>query len=790
MLKHNIKLFFRNIKRHKSSFFINSIGLVSGLTCVLLIALWVADEINVDRFGKQDDLRFQVMQNTQSEMGIVTSINTPYPLAEALEDEFPEVAHAVSIIPTVFNSSNGTLSVDNFQFKSSAQYVTKDFFEVFPFKILDGDKNNALSAKKGMVITKEIALKFFKTTENVIGKAIQWKVQDIEVQGFVSAVLDTMPKNITESFDVLLSMDLFMDFRPWFNDWDLSAQRTFVFIKEGAAIDQIDAKLKTYLKSKVKDPNKAGTLFIQNYSDNYLHGKYENGEPSGGRIDYIILFSIIALFILIIACVNFMNLSTARASIRMNEVGIKKTMGASRGSLIFQYLIESTLLTFFALAVAILLAFLLLPVFNEVTGKSMVFEMNPDIIWAMFAITFLTAMLAGSYPAIYLSGLKPVSILKGKIVNSLVEIMMRKGLVVFQFAITILLIVAVLVVYQQMNYIQSKDIGYNKNQIVYIRVDKPSEELISQLKEIPGVLHVSGMYNDLPINAEFGTWNDVSWEGMDTENKTSFVPIIAGYDFIKTLEIQLLHGRSFSKDFNSENQVVLNEMAIQEMNIKDPIGKTIKIGKIEQEIIGVVKNFNFESLHENIKPCILQWGPIENMPKFLIKIQAGSEKTTLDKLEKVFLKMSPGTPFDYIFLDQKYEALYHSEQRVATLSKYFASLAIIISCLGLFGLAMFTAERRKKEISVRKILGQTAAQVAIMLSGEFAKLVLVAILVALPIAYLLAGNWLSGFAYHIPLQVWYFVGAGLVALLVAMLTVGSQAVQAANRNPVDGLREE
>ena len=488
-----------------------------------------------------------------------------------------------------------------------------------------------------------------------------------------------------------------------------------------------------------------------------------------------------------------MNLSTARASKRLKEVGIKKAIGAGRRSLIFQYLTESILLSFFSLICAIFLVMALLPWYGDLVGKELTFFIAPGIVLNMIAIMLFVGLMAGSYPAFYLTKFKPSTVLKGKINTTFAELVTRKGLVVFQFSLSILLIIAVAVIYKQVDFIQSKNLGYTKDNVLVFEREggliKNMDTFLAEAKQIPGVVNASYMQGNI-IDFDNSSYGH-SWPGQTEESKDmEFWHAHIGQDLIETMGIELKEGRSYVNEFgNNESKIILNETAVERMGLIDPIGTVINMRGPNREIIGVVKDFNFKSLYEEIKPmaliCKTQW-----VNTLAIKIKAGSEKATIDALTRLYADINPGLSFDFSFLDSKYQALYTAEQQVATLSKYFAGLAILISCLGLFGLATFTAERRRKEISIRKVLGQTVTQVTVMLSGEFAKLVLIAILIALPIAYILVDNWLSGFAYRIPLHLWYFLGAGVIALLVAMLTVGAQAINAANKNPVDGLREE
>lgn len=788
MLENNLRLFFRNIKKHKSFFLINTMGLSTGLACVLFIYLWVHDELKVDKFHEKDSQLYQVLTNHHTDKDIVTWREAPVPLASALVEEMPEVEDAVnaSWVEDIF-----TLSYQNDHFNATGRFADKNYFKIFSYELLKGDRGQILANKDAIVISESMAIKLFDTTENILGKTLNWQYENHKMQYSISGVFKDIPAHSSDRFDFVVPFEVYEDILGDNVHWGNHQAKVFLLLRKGTDIGKFNEKIENFIKTKRE--HSITTLMVQQYSSKYLYGRYENGKIVGGRIDYVHLFSIIAFFILIIACINFMNLSTARASKRIKEVGIRKAIGARRTALIFQFFGESLMLTFLSLLAAILLVVLLLPQFNQIAGKQIELVFNTGhLIWLM-VITLLTALVAGSYPAFYLSGFHSAHILKGKFNRSLGELWMRKGLVVFQFTLSIILIVSVLVAYQQIELTQSKNLGYDRQDIIYFtikgKVSDHLEAFLSEAKKIPGVKYASGMWGSI-VNDTGVSQGSFDWEGKDPNTLISFSNLGISYDIIELLGIEMKEGRTFSKDFSNDTEkIIYNEAAIKAMGLKDPIGKTVSIWGTDMEIIGVAENFHFRSLHEDVKPLFFRLRP-NDADKVLIKLKPEMVAETIGELQSFYETFNPGFSFDFKFLDADYQALYSAEQRVAALSKYFAGLAIIISCLGLFGLAAFTAERRRKEISIRKVLGQTTAQVTIMLSSEFAKLVLISILIALPVAYLLTNTWLSGFAYRIPLQVWYFLGAGLVALFVAMLTVGSQALKAANNNPVDGLREE
>jgi putative ABC transport system permease protein len=801
MLRYYFKIGWRNILKDPQFTFLNLIGLATGIACTLLIYLWVNDELSVDKFHQKDSRLFQVMQNRNSDKGIETIEYTPGLLAESLAEEMPEVEYATSVIPPAWFPDKGILSFKDKKIKADGQFVGKDYFKMFDCPIVHGEKNSLLPDKYSVAISDKLALKLFNTTDNIVGKTIQWKQKDCSGQYIVSAIFKKLPANSSSQFDLLFNYELFREKRPQLKSWGNGDPFTYLLLKKGTDVNQFNAKIADYIKSK-DDKLSPRKLFTRRYSDKYLYGKYENGVQAGGRIAYVNLFSIIALLILFIACINYMNLATAKVSGRLKEIGIKKVVGANRLMLILQYLGESILMTFLSLVFAIILIVVLFPSFNEITGKKIHLHFDSDVIFSILSIAFFTGFISGSYPAFYLSGFKPINILKGKLPTSIGEILVRKGLVIFQFTVSVILIVSVMIVYKQLQYIQSKNLGYNRNNVIYFeKGGKASEDykegesyeqdlqnFMARVKSVQGVVAASNFRHTI-TNRQGGT-TDVNWEGKSKDNQTSFTDIPCGYDFIETLGIQMKEGRSFSKDFGSKNSIIFNEAAIEAMGIKNPIGKIVKVWGEDRQIIGVAKNFHFESLYENLKPCFFDFSLSPRLSKIMVRIKPGTEKETLARLQQLYKEANPGLPFEYKFLDDEYKNLYASEQRVGQLSWYFAAIAIIISCLGLFGLAAFTAQKRRKEIGIRKVMGATGVRVAMLLSNDFLRLVTVAILIAFPVAWWAMNKWLEDFVYKTNTGLGVFVLAGTAALLIAVVTVSFQAVKVALANPVKSLRTE
>lgn len=793
MFKHTLLIIFRTFKRFRSTFIINLAGLSIGIACALMIYLWVNDEVSFDTFHKNGDRVFQVMQNLQEANSIATIEYTPHPLAEALKEEFPEVEYATTAVLSKWFANKGVLTYENTYVKAAGQFISKHYFDIFSCDFILGNKEQILSDKYNIAISDEMAMDLFGTTDGVLGRSVEWKLKDsgTDFTGVyqITGIFKKQPVNTSAAFDILLNYELFFEKRPSLKHWGNSDPFTYVLLREGTDIDQFNEKIAGLLKTKVKEST--ASIFVRKYADQYLYGSYENGVQSGGRIEYVKIFSLVAVFLLLIACINFMNLSTAKASGRLKEVGIKKTIGATKANLVVQHLSESMLMAFISLIVAVILAQVLLPSFNAMTGKDLVLDIGTKNTWlSLLGITLLTGLVSGSYPAFYLSGFSPSTVLKGKLVTSFGELWARKGLVIFQFIISVVLMVSVFVVYKQVEYIRSKNLGYNKDNLLYFDVSgmRPEriETLLSEAKKIPGVVNATTFAHNL--SGTHGGYSGLQWEGKDPSMDIDFSNLEVDHDFLKIMGIQLLEGEGFSQDISPEKQIIFNETAIQRMGLKYPVvGKTIDLYG-EKRIVGVAKDFHFESLHEQIKPCFFQFTP--DRDNVLLKIEMGKEQAIVAGVQQLYQQFNPGVPFDFKFMDEDYQTLYASEQRISMLSKYFSGIAILISCLGLYGLASFTAERRTKEIGIRKVLGASVPKIVMLLSGEFTKIVLIATAIALPISYLMANEWLERFAYRISFSAWYFIMVGVLTLLVAWLTVGTQAIRAALTNPSRCLRND
>ncbi|RLD20772.1 MAG: ABC transporter permease, partial [Bacteroidetes bacterium] len=753
---HFFKIVIRHFKRHKGSFLINAIGLSTGLACALLILMWVQDEMQIDKFHANDDRLFQVREHQAYAEGIMTTSSTPGLLAETLLEEIPDFEYATM----VGWGDDYTLSVGETNIKKIARHVSQDFFQVFTFPLIYGTPENVLTEPTDVAISKSTAEALFGSVDAAAGAML---TLDHGTEYKITGIFEDVKSNSTLDFEALFTWEKIKSEQNWLLNWDSNGPRTYAMLREGFVREDVEGKIAGFIKERNEDSNV--TLFLLPYSESYLHGRYENGKPAGGRIEYVRLFSIIALVILIIACINFMNLSTAKASRRAKEVGVKKAIGASRGSLIAQYLTESTMISLLSLLIAIGIIFLILPKFNLMTDKELAFVPDIQMIGLFLGITLFTGLVAGSYPALYLSAFKPAAVLKGDVRSSIGELWARKGLVIFQFTISVFLITSVLVIYNQIKFVQTQNLGYDKNQLVLFNADGRLEDhydtYLERVKRMPGITNISTIGHSL-----VGQNNNTSglvWDGKNPEDRILFENVAVNYDAIETTGVIMKEGRSFSREYGADSsKVVFNEAAIKIMGLTDPIGKTIRLWDLyDLQIIGVVKDFHFQSLHRPVKPLFFRLSP-ENTWRVLVSLEVGNEQAGLKSLQASYEEFNPGFPFEYEFVDESYARQYSAEQRVSSLSRYFAGIAIIISCLGLFGLAAFTAERKRKEIGIRKVLGANVMHIITLLTGEFSRLVIISIAIGLPAAFIMLRNWLDRFEFHIHLSPWVFVGAGLL----------------------------
>lgn len=797
MFQHNLLITLRNFRRYKGSFLINLTGLSVGLLSTLLIYFWVYSEVTVDTFHENDKQLYQVLRNIRVGTNLKT---TPYNtdlLVPALRAELAEVEYAV---PLARVRSEVYLSLDDKKIKTKGKLVGKDFFKIFSFDLIKGDRDRALSGLKSIVLSKQLAERLSDNGEVAPGEVISL-LGDTESGAryaddfIVTGIFDLSNQNTSEEFDFLLTNELFLNRRGPGNDvWYSNGVKVYITLKEGTDIDQFNEKLNTFYQDKrvamigETDRENMPTMFVRQYSRQYLYGNYSNGVESGGRVDYTILFSAIGLMVLLVACINFMNLSTAQAFRRLKEVGVKKVVGASRRALAFQYATESVMLAVLSSLIAVFGAIALYPKLAFISGREVMIAWTLELIYGIIAIALGTGVMAGSYPAFFISGLRPMQILKGKLKTSVGEMVIRKGLVIFQFCVSLILIVTVIVVNQQMEYVQSKNLGYDRDNILIFPREgaliDSAEPFLNEARNIKGVRNVAITQGD-PTNFT----NSGGGYPRAGQPNVQFTFARVGYDFVETLGIEIIEGRSFSREFaNERKKIILNETALKAMELEDPIGKIVSI-RGKREIIGIMKDFHFQSLHEEIKPSFVILVP-EDANNFLVKVEKGQEQEVIAGLEELYQIFNPNLPLQFKFLDADYDALYNAEQRTAGLYQYFALIAVFISCLGLLGLSAFTVQLRLKEIGIRKVLGSGIWKIITLLTKDLTRTVFISLLISIPLGYYLSQNWLEGFAYRIDLDISVFIVSGLAVVLMAWAIVAFRALNAARVNPVECLKDE
>jgi len=788
MLKNYLLVALRNLTRNKAFSVINILGLALGLTCSLFIALWVHDERSVDQFNVHSDRLYTLYQRQHTGGIIKPQYNQQGIMADELKRVLPDVQYASGVTHNEVN----TFEANNKILKEDGVYAGEDFFTMFTYPLLEGDKGTVLSQSPNIAISHKMATDLFGSAHAAIGQPLRFNNW---VTLKITGVFENVPENASSQFDYVINYKFFLKGHEHMQSWGNTGVPCFVMLKEGVDPAKFGREVAHFLdKYSHFDKGYWVELGIQRWDEMYLHNRFnDEGQLEGGRIEYVRLFSIVAVFILLIACINFMNITTARSAKRAKEIGVRKVVGAMRMALIRQFIGEAMMLAFISMSVALLLLAILLPAFNTLTEKHIVFPSGVVFWTGILGIAVVTGFISGSYPALFLSSFRPVSVLKGGLKLGRGNLLFRKGLVVFQFVVSIVLIVGTIVVSKQVSYIRTKDLGYDKDNLLYIPLEGDLNGKYNLFKQealkLPGVQYVSHI-GDPPTNITSGTWG-IDWEGKDPNSKPTFGDEEVAYEFAKTMNIQVVQGHDFRKDMATDSiGYILNEEAARIVGYKDPVGRSFTMWGRKATIIGVVKDFNFNSLHIPIRPFILYLGDNPWGGTTLVRTEPGKTRQVLDGLAGLWKRMNPKFPFTYQFSDEEYDKLYKSELMAARLSNWFAGLAIVISCLGLLGLAMFTAEQRTKEIGIRKVLGASVGSVFRLLSGEFLVLVFLSLLIATPLSWLAMSKWLQDYAYHTNISWWMFVLAGVAALFVTFLTIGWQTIKAALNNPVKSLRTE
>jgi len=804
MIQNYFKIAFRNLIKNKGISAINIFGLALGVLCCLFIFLWVQDEKRVDNFHARGKDLFAVYETTTANGKVDGSYSASFLVApgssypsfalENINEVIPEVEHQ-AYYAAGYELPWGhpeTFQVGEKKIKLEGSRAGKDFFKIFSFKLIEGTAETALQDIAGVAISKRMAEIFFGSPAKAMGKTMRYEGR---MNFKVTAVFDNVPRHSSLKFDYLFNWEA----QKTKLEFASNEIRSYLKLADGADVGKVEGKINDYLSKRLEKrkglEKHAGLI---KFSDQYLYGSFAEGKPQGGRIEYVRIFSGIGFFILLIACINFMNLSTARSVKRAKEVGLRKVVGSSRMGLVLQFFGESLLFSFLAMLVSLAFLLLLLSAFNDLTGKQIGFPASEPSFWALLtALLLVTGIAAGSYPAIYLSSLKPVRILKGVVRFTKGGLWFRQGLTVFQFTMSIVLLIATIVISQQTRFVQNTHLGYDRQNLVYVRIEGQLSNknnylhFKNRVSQLTGVSMVDRS-TEAPHDMGFSVADAIDWEGKEKNDAVYFSPASVGMDFVKLMNLEIASGRDFSKAMatDSTDAFLVNEEAVRQMGLKNPIGKWISAWKKKGHIIGVLKDYHTQSLHEKIKPLVIDVKENEYFGVILIRTKPGKTREALAGIGTIYKEINPDYPFAYQFLDQEFDKLYRSEQVIAKLSNLLAPLAILISSLGLLGLALFSAEQRIKEIGIRKVLGASIVGVISLLSRDFLKLVVIAICLASPVGWYLMNKWLEGFAYKVNIEWWVFVVAAILVMTTAVLTVSFQSIKAALMNPVRSLRSE
>jgi putative ABC transport system permease protein len=787
MISNYIKLAFRNLKNNRLYAFLNIVGLAIGLAGGIIVMFWVADEWGYNQFHRNLANIHLILQH-QTQGGVTyTFESTPGPLAAALRTEVPEIARAARCSWT----ERHLLNYDEKGIYERGFYAEPDFFSIMDFPALKGDPVTALKEGNSVVLTERAAQKFFGNADP-IGKTIR---HNNLVNLKVGAVIKNVPANSSIRFDVVLPFQLYeRENADWINSsWGNNSMPTYVELQPNTDIEPLNAKLKDFVQAK--NPDAAAHVFVYPLDRWRLWNRFNEGQQSGGRIILVTLLAIIGAFILLIGCINFMNLATARSEKRAKEVGVRKTMGAQRGAIVRQFLSESMVMAFLALVLALCVTGAMLPAFNRFFDKELSFATAPPFIWiGVLALGLITGLIAGSYPALFLSRFQPVKVMKSGASSEKGNGVFRKTLVTFQFVISIFLIIATIVLFKQINYVQARPLGYELDNLLEIPVNGDMsgkyDAVKNELLQVPGVNNVSAGSDNM---VQFGSnTSGIEWPGKTDDQDFLVAMTWVRHDWVKTMGLKLAQGRDFSLEHPSDSMAcIINQTAVKRMGLKEPIIGTQLRQDTTKTIIGVVEDFVFNNPTKQPEPLFVQLGPNNYMGSFFVRLSNNELwRKNLGSIESVVKKHNPSFPFEARFTEDEYQKSFEEVQSISQLAVTFGGIAIFISCLGLFGLSAFTAERRRKEIGIRKVLGASVQGIWLQLSSDFFKPVFVAFIIASPLAYFAMEKALSMLEYRINIPIWVFLAAGGIALVVAFITVSFQGIKAALSNPVKSLKSE
>jgi putative ABC transport system permease protein len=783
MIKNFIKITLRNILKHRGYSFINITGLAIGMACCLLITLWVLDELSYDRFHENAPYLYRVEEN-QHYSGRLFHVNvTPYPIAPAMIEEFPEIQDASRYV-----RSGGRLFRygEKFFFEDHVGAVDPSFLTMFTYPLVKGNKESALKSPDSILISQDTAVKYFGS-EDPLGKIINI---DNKYDFKVTGVLKNVPHNSYLQFKALVPYEFLRKTGRTGERWDSNSILTFVQLQKEATMEQVNRKILNYIRTRV--PESKTDLVLMPLVDIHLHAWFGYIKTMGA-VQYVYIFSFIAFLVLVIACINFMNLATARSARRAREVGIRKVVGAYKSHLVKQFYGESIIYSFIALIFALIIVQMVLPAFSSLAGKEITLGVAGfrTLLLGLIGISLFTGIVSGSYPALFLSAFQPVKVLNGTLTRGSGAARFRKILVVFQFVLSVFLITGSIVVSKQLNFLKNKNIGYEKEHLLYISLKGGSKSSYQALKnELIKNGSILGVTGSESIPSSIGSNSSgAKWEGKDPNFKLLIGHSRIDYNYVKTLGIELMEGRDFSEAYpgDKKKNFLINEELLKIMKKDSAVGERFSFLGCDGVIVGVMKNFHYGSVKYAIEPLVLILDP-ERINCMVVRIPPGNISANIDKIKQTWKTMIPGNPFEYTFIDDDFDRMYRAEERTGKVMKYFTFLSICIACLGLFGLASFSAEQRFREIGIRKTFGASVPGITVMLCKEFLKLVLLATLTALPISYYTMNNWLQGYAYRIDLNIVIFASAAALALLTALLTVSYQAMRAALGNPIDALK--
>jgi putative ABC transport system permease protein len=797
MLKNYFKIAFRSLWRHRAFSFMNILGLAVGMTACFLIYMYVSFEKSYDSFNTKADRIFRVVSELKTATDVVHAGVTTPAAGFALKNDFPEIESFVR-----FHNDGYLVQKGNIKFQEKKSMLADStVFRVFDLPLIYGDKNTALKEPMSIVLSQTAAKKYFGD-ENPVGQQVLLTGAGINAK--VTGVMKDIPENSHMKADMFVSMTSYQPIYQYLNpdsNWNTNNAYTYILLKPNADYHALELKLAAFVQlhmgpQPAKDQSSL-SLHLEPLRDIYLHSNYQNwGSIETGNYSNVKIFAVIAIFILLIACINFVNLTTARSIERAKEVGVRKVIGAERIQLTMQFIGESVIISLFAFVLAVFLCALLMPLFNQLAGKTISADIfgNPVQIVSLFFLAIVIGVVAGIYPSLVLSSFKPVHVLKGRFSSGTKGLLLRQGLVVFQFAISIILIIGTIVVYTQLNYMRSQDLGFNKEQTMVINTnyDRNKDAFKQSLSSIPGVMS-SAYSSAVPGNNIPAAHSEI--ENREGKMQVANINVyFVDFDFVKQYGMHMLAGRAFSREFATDtaNKMIVNESAVRLLGYTSPeqaIGKKFQQWGRSGEIIGVVKNFHYKSLQEEIKPLTMRIEPT-GFGLLSVKVATSNLPATVKAMEKQWERAIPHRPFDYSFLDESFDEQYRAENRFGNLFFNFAALAIFISCLGLLGLASYSTIQRTKEIGVRKVLGASVSGIVNLLSVEFVKLVLIAFVIAAPVAWFGMHKWLMDFAYRTNINWWVFVLAGIAATLIAFITISFQAIKAAVANPVKSLRSE